>query len=82
MVAKLDCHHGGLAAPLYMLLSAAYQKLGRTAEAKEAMDKALALRPGSNASNISLPTKNASPAFPAAAKWIKRANIESGLPER
>jgi DNA-binding winged helix-turn-helix (wHTH) protein/Tfp pilus assembly protein PilF/TolB-like protein len=66
----------------YMLLSAAYQGLGRPAEAKAAMDKALALRPGSNASNVALPPKNASPGFLAASERIGRAFIAAGLPER
>jgi tetratricopeptide (TPR) repeat protein len=66
----------------HMLLSAAYQQLGRPAEAKAAMDKGLALRPGSNASNVALPPKNASPGFLAASEWIGRAFVAAGLPER
>jgi DNA-binding winged helix-turn-helix (wHTH) protein/tetratricopeptide (TPR) repeat protein len=66
----------------YMLLSAAYQGLGRPAEAKAAMDKGLALRPGSNLSNFALPPKNASPAYLAAAEQIERACVAAGLPER
>ena len=65
----------------YMLLSAAYEGLGQKAEARAAMEKALALRPGSNAGNIALPTKNASRTFLEASEWIKRANIAAGLPE-
>jgi tetratricopeptide (TPR) repeat protein len=66
----------------YMLQAAALQQLGRTAEAKAAMDKALALRPGSNLDNVTLPRKNASPAFLAAAEPVGRAFVAAGLPER
>jgi DNA-binding winged helix-turn-helix (wHTH) protein/tetratricopeptide (TPR) repeat protein len=65
----------------YMLLSATYQRLGRTDEAKVAMNKGLALRPGSTADNVALPRKNASPTFLAAMEWIREANIAAGLPE-
>ncbi len=66
----------------YMLLSAAYQGSGRPAEAKAAMEKGMALRPGSNLSNTALPSKNASPTFLAASERIGRAYIAAGLPER
>jgi DNA-binding winged helix-turn-helix (wHTH) protein/tetratricopeptide (TPR) repeat protein len=66
----------------YMLLSAAYQNLGQPAEARLAMDKGLALRPGSNAGNIALPAKNASPVYLAAVERIERACVAAGLPER
>jgi tetratricopeptide (TPR) repeat protein/TolB-like protein len=66
----------------YMLLAAAYLQLGRPAEAKAAMDKALALRPGSNAGNVALPPKNASPVFLAATQSVERAFVAAGLPER
>ena len=56
----------------YMLLSAAYHGLGQPAEAKAAMEKALALRPGSTVSNVALPRKNASSAFIAAIERIER----------
>ncbi|MBI1201322.1 MAG: tetratricopeptide repeat protein [Rhodopseudomonas sp.] len=66
----------------FMLLAAAYQRLGHTAEAKAALAQGMQLRPGSTAKNISLPTKNASPVFLDAAKDIKNALVEIGLPER
>lgn len=66
----------------HMLLAAAYQRLGRPAEAKAAMDKGLALRPGSNVNNVTLPPKNASPEFLAATTSIARAFVAAGLPER
>jgi hypothetical protein len=40
------------------------------------------LRPGSNLANVALPPRNASPVFIAAAKWIGRAYVAAGLPER
>jgi tetratricopeptide (TPR) repeat protein len=64
----------------YMLLAAAYQRLGRPDEAKAAMDKALLMRPGSNASNVKLPPKNASAAFLAACASLDRSFIAAGLP--
>jgi DNA-binding winged helix-turn-helix (wHTH) protein/tetratricopeptide (TPR) repeat protein len=66
----------------YMLLAVAYARLGRQAEAKAAMDKGLALRPGSTLANVSLPRKNASPTFLAATERITRGMVEEGLPER
>jgi hypothetical protein len=61
---------------------AVYQQLGRPAEARAAMAKGIALRPGSNLSNTALPPKNASPIFIAASRWIGRAYVAAGLPER
>lgn len=66
----------------YMLLSAAYQGVGRSDEARSAMEKAMALRPGSNLGNATLPPKNASTAFLAASGRIGRAFVAAGLPER
>jgi DNA-binding winged helix-turn-helix (wHTH) protein/Tfp pilus assembly protein PilF/TolB-like protein len=66
----------------YMLLAAAYQDLGQPAEAKTAMEKALALRPGSNLSNVSLPRKNSSPVFLAASERNGQLLVAAGLPER
>ena len=65
-----------------MLLSAAYLDLGRPDEAKSAMDKALALRPGSNLDNVTIPRKNSSAGFIAAVDRIGRAFVAAGLPER
>jgi DNA-binding winged helix-turn-helix (wHTH) protein/tetratricopeptide (TPR) repeat protein len=65
----------------YMLLCAAYTDLGQPAEAKAAMDKALALRPGSNLGNVALPLKNSSPAYRAAMESIERTLVAAGLPE-
>jgi hypothetical protein len=46
------------------------------------MEKAIALRPGSNLGNVALPPKNAGAAFLAASEWIERAFVTAGLPER
>jgi Flp pilus assembly protein TadD len=62
----------------HAVLAAAYQRLGRTDEAKAAMAKALELRPGTNAVNIRLP----SPVFLEGVQRIVQAQIEVGLPER
>jgi DNA-binding winged helix-turn-helix (wHTH) protein/tetratricopeptide (TPR) repeat protein len=65
-----------------MLLAAAYQRAGRTEQAKAALTRALEVRPGSTANNIRLPAKNSSPKFLAAAEKIEGALIEIGLPNR
>jgi tetratricopeptide (TPR) repeat protein len=65
----------------YMLLAAAYLGLGQPTEARTAMEKGLALRPGSNVSNVAVPRKNASAAFVAAAERIERTLVTAGLPE-
>jgi Flp pilus assembly protein TadD len=67
--------------PLF-LLAAAYQRLGRSDEAKATIAQGLALRPGTTASNLGIPTKNTSPAYLEARTRIEQALIEAGLPER
>ncbi|MBA1914222.1 CadC family transcriptional regulator, partial [Escherichia coli] len=64
----------------YMLLATAYQRLGRTEEAKQALAKGLELRPGSTTANISLPSRNASPIYLEGRQAISRTLIELGLP--
>lgn len=66
----------------HAVLAAAYQRLGRTDEARAALAKTMELRPGSTARNIALPTRNASPVFLEASERIIRALVEAGLPER
>jgi DNA-binding winged helix-turn-helix (wHTH) protein/tetratricopeptide (TPR) repeat protein len=63
------------------LLAAAYQRLGRTEEAKTVMAKALELRPGSTRDNVAMPSKNTSPLWLEATEKIGRAEIAAGLPE-
>jgi len=66
----------------YMLLAAAYQKIGRIAEAKAAMQEGLKLRPGTTALNFASPMKNASPAFVEGAERLIKLMVEAGMPER
>ncbi|MFN3537654.1 MAG: winged helix-turn-helix domain-containing protein [Brevundimonas sp.] len=66
----------------HMLLAAAYQRTGRTAEARAAMQEGLRLRPGSTALNLPAPTTNASPAFVAASEAVLQSMVEAGLPAR
>ena len=66
----------------YMLLAVAYHRLGQPDEAKAAMAKAMALRPGSTAANAEPPTLNASEAYLERGRRISRDLIELGLPER
>lgn len=65
----------------HMVLAAAYQALGRHDEAKEAIAKALQLRPGSNVDNIGLPTKNQSARYLGRAAEIRTLLIAAGMPE-
>lgn len=64
----------------HMLLATAYQRLGRSDEAKQALAQGLQLRPGSTAANISLPIRNTSPIYLEAREKISRTLIELGLP--
>ncbi|MBR0800918.1 winged helix-turn-helix domain-containing protein [Bradyrhizobium jicamae] len=65
----------------HMLLAAAYQKLGRTDEARAAMNQGLRLRPGTTALNVSGATGGASPVFLEATRQIIRLMVAAGLPE-
>ena len=64
----------------HMLLATAYQRLGRTDEARQAFGTALQLRPGSTAVNLALPSLNASPIYLEASKKIVHTLVEMGLP--
>lgn len=66
----------------YLLLAAAYQRLGRPDEARAALAKALELRPGSTALNVASPSENVSPIFLDVSKQLRQTMIEAGLPER
>ncbi len=65
----------------HMLLAAAYQQLGRTAEASAAMAKAMELRPSSTARNVPPPTRNTSPVYIKAADRLISLMVAAGLPE-
>jgi len=64
----------------HMLLAVAYQRLGRSDDAKQALAQGLQLRPGSTVANISLPTRNTSPTYLEARDKISRTLIELGVP--
>lgn len=64
----------------YLLLAVAYQRLGRAGEARDALAKAMEIRPGSTARNVALPTRNASNTFLAAVNPIIQTLIAIGLP--
>lgn len=66
----------------HMLMAAAYQDAGRTAEARAAMQEGLKLRPGSTALNVAPPFTHASPAYVQASGRIIGAMVEAGLPTR
>jgi len=66
----------------HMLLAAAYQQVGRTGDAKAAMQEGLKLRPGTTALNVGPPMKNASPVFIEAADRMIELMVAAGLPER
>jgi DNA-binding winged helix-turn-helix (wHTH) protein/Flp pilus assembly protein TadD len=65
----------------HMLLAAAYQQLGKTDEARAAMQKGRELRPGSTVHNVPTPTKNSSPVYIEAAERIMQLMAAAGLPE-
>lgn len=65
----------------HMVLAAAYQALGRFDDAKTAMAKGLELRPGTNASNVALPSKNQSPRYRARSDEILKLMVAAGLPQ-
>nr|WP_210388084.1 MULTISPECIES: winged helix-turn-helix domain-containing protein [unclassified Ciceribacter] len=64
----------------YLLVAAAHWRLGREQEARAALAKGMALRPGATVENVALPTKNASPAFLDASSRVMRTLAEIGLP--
>lgn len=65
----------------HLLLAAAYQQLGQGPEARAAMAKALALRPGATARTVPPPDKNTSPAYLKATARIMSLMVAAGLPE-
>lgn len=66
----------------HFLLAAAYQKSGRTEEARTAMQEGLRLRPSTTRLNVSPPMKNASPICIAAWERVVQAEVDAGLPEQ
>jgi len=66
----------------HLMLAAAYQRLGRSAEAEAAFAAGLQLRPGSTVANVEPPTRNVSPAFLDASRQVMNVLVAMGLPER
>jgi tetratricopeptide (TPR) repeat protein/TolB-like protein len=66
----------------HAVLATAYQRLGRTDEAKAALAKTMELRPGSTLANIALDPKNASPLYTEASKRVEKVLAELGMPEK
>ena len=64
----------------HMLLAAAYQQMGKTEEARAAMEKGMELRPGSTYQNVPTPKKNSSPIYIEASERIMQLMIAAGLP--
>lgn len=61
-------------------LAAAYQQMGKTEEARAAMQRGMELRPGSTYHNVPTPTKNSSPVYIEAAERIMQSMVAAGLP--
>lgn len=66
----------------HFLLAAAYHKLGRSEEAKAAIDEGLRVRPGTTRLSVWPPMKNASPVSIAAFERVVQAEVDAGLPEQ
>ena len=66
----------------HAVLAVAYQRLGRTDEAKAALAKTMELRPGSTIANIGLDPKNASPVYNEASKRAEDVMSVLGLPAK
>ncbi|MFN3347532.1 tetratricopeptide repeat protein [Pseudorhodoplanes sp.] len=66
----------------HFLLAAAYQRLGRSDEAKAALAQTIALRPRSTAANIAPPQQNTSQRYRDASALIIEAGVAAGLPEQ
>ncbi|MFA6267468.1 MAG: winged helix-turn-helix domain-containing protein [Pseudolabrys sp.] len=66
----------------HFVLAAAYQRLGRFDDAKAALAAGMAERPGSNAGNVALPKKNASPVYLKRSADILALLVAAGLPQQ
>ncbi|QUS39861.1 transcriptional regulator CadC [Tardiphaga alba] len=66
----------------HLTLVAAHQRLGQHAEAQALLAKALELRPGATAENISPPAENTSPVYLEASARVRDLLVEAGLPRR
>ncbi|MBR1176360.1 winged helix-turn-helix domain-containing protein [Bradyrhizobium sp. KB893862 SZCCT0404] len=66
----------------HMILGAAYQRTGRFAEARAAIEEGLRLRPGTTKLSVSPPRKNLSPIYVAAGDRLVQSMVDAGLPEQ
>lgn len=66
----------------HVVLAAAYQRLGRFAEAQAMVKKALELRPGATAENVGPPIENTSPVYLEATKQLKQVLVDAGMRPR
>ncbi len=66
----------------HMMLAAAYQEIGKTDEARTAMQEGLKMRPGTTRLNIAPPNKNSSPVYLSATDRVIQFMVDAGLPER
>jgi len=66
----------------HAVLAVAYQRVGRSDEAKAALAKTMELRPGSTVANIQLDPKNASPLYNQASKRIEDVLLALGVPAK
>jgi TolB-like protein len=64
----------------YFLLAAAYQALGRTADAAATVRKGMELRPGSTVANVGVPMENTSPIFAAQTGRLMQLYLAAGVP--
>ena len=66
----------------HAVLAVAYQRVGRTAEAKTALAKTMELRPGSTIANIKLDPRNASPVYNEASQRVEDVLRTLGMPAK
>jgi DNA-binding winged helix-turn-helix (wHTH) protein/tetratricopeptide (TPR) repeat protein len=66
----------------HAVLAVAYQRVGRTAEAKAALAKTMEVRPGSTIANIKFDPRNASPVYTEASERVEEVLAAIGLPEK
>ena len=66
----------------HMILAAAYQRTGRFAEARAAIEEGLRLRPGTTKLSVWPPRKNMSPVYVVAGDRLVQSMMDAGLPEQ
>ncbi|MCP3443418.1 lipopolysaccharide assembly protein LapB [Bradyrhizobium sp. CCGUVB14] len=66
----------------HLILAAAYQRTGRVAEARAAIEEGLRLRPGTTKLSVWPPRKNMSPIYVVAGDRLVQSMVDAGLPEQ